>query len=344
MTGKRIVYYDVLNIVACICVVAMHCNVMVHTYAPGWNWILGMAIESACYFAVPIFFMISGANLMRYRERYDTKTFLKKRFVKTLVPLLAFSVLIYLYRFGFHHPDPGFGVAQFVSYFFSSQIESTYWFFFPLFGMYLSMPLLSLLADHRKVLVYAVGVAFACQSVGPYVLPALGWGSWNPDFDIAAASGYLMYAILGFLIAEGDMPRRTRLAVYALGLFGLLFRFGYTLAFSEAAGAVDRTYFTYLAFPAVLYSVAVFTWFKYRDWSPVAARPKLCRALSRVSSCSFGVYLMHNVVLAGVAFNFLGIPETSVLLRVVGPFALYLACLAAVLVMKRIPVVRRMVP
>lgn len=31
-----------------------------------------------CYWALPIFFMLSGANLMKYTDRYDTKTFLKK--------------------------------------------------------------------------------------------------------------------------------------------------------------------------------------------------------------------------------------------------------------------------
>lgn len=30
---KRIIYIDVLNIIACICVVAMHCNGIVHTFS-----------------------------------------------------------------------------------------------------------------------------------------------------------------------------------------------------------------------------------------------------------------------------------------------------------------------
>lgn len=45
-------------------------------------------IESVMYFAVPCFFMISGANLMDYRKRYGTKTFLIKRTKKTIIPYI----------------------------------------------------------------------------------------------------------------------------------------------------------------------------------------------------------------------------------------------------------------
>lgn len=82
MSNRRIVYYDLLNILACFCVVCLHSNAMVHTYVPGLNWIGGLAIEVVCYWAVPIFFMLSGANLMRYTDRYDTKTFFKKKILE----------------------------------------------------------------------------------------------------------------------------------------------------------------------------------------------------------------------------------------------------------------------
>ena len=41
-------------------------------------WITANIIECICYFAVPIFFMISGATLLNYRKRYTTAVFFKK--------------------------------------------------------------------------------------------------------------------------------------------------------------------------------------------------------------------------------------------------------------------------
>ena len=67
---------DSLNIAACFSVIALHCNQMVHTWQPGKNWLLALLIEVLFYWAVPVFLMLTGATLMRYRDRYDTKTFL----------------------------------------------------------------------------------------------------------------------------------------------------------------------------------------------------------------------------------------------------------------------------
>ena len=72
MPQKRILYFDVLNILACICVIWLHCNSVLYSYDPGAGlWRLSLFVQVICHFAVPAFFMISGANLMNYREKYS---------------------------------------------------------------------------------------------------------------------------------------------------------------------------------------------------------------------------------------------------------------------------------
>lgn len=85
MPQKRILYFDVLNILACICVIWLHCNSVLYSYDPGAGlWRLSLFVQVICHFAVPAFFMISGANLMNYREKYSTAEFIKRRFLRTL--------------------------------------------------------------------------------------------------------------------------------------------------------------------------------------------------------------------------------------------------------------------
>lgn len=81
--SKKIVYFDFLNITACLCVLGMHCNGIVHNFDGSVAWKQSMAVETLGYWAVPVFFMLSGATLMNYRKRYSTKEFFKKRFIKT---------------------------------------------------------------------------------------------------------------------------------------------------------------------------------------------------------------------------------------------------------------------
>ena len=69
-------------------------------------WITANIIECICYFAVPIFFMISGATLLNYRKRYTTAVFFKKRFGKTLVLFLIWSVISAIWYYIVYHTRP----------------------------------------------------------------------------------------------------------------------------------------------------------------------------------------------------------------------------------------------
>lgn len=77
---KRLLYIDILNIIACMCVIFMHCNGIAHQYSDTTAWRQSMVIETIAYWAVPVYFMISGATLMDYRDKYLTRVFFKKRF------------------------------------------------------------------------------------------------------------------------------------------------------------------------------------------------------------------------------------------------------------------------
>lgn len=79
MVTRRVVYFDVLNIVACIAVLALHHNGIVHWFKVDTNaWKQALIFEVLFYWAVPIFFMLSGATLFNYRDKYSTCLFFKK--------------------------------------------------------------------------------------------------------------------------------------------------------------------------------------------------------------------------------------------------------------------------
>lgn len=68
MDKSRIVWIDVLNIVACAGVLLLHCtNREVHHFmgTPSVNWFIGLFTHSFVLWPVNIFFMISGFTLMR---------------------------------------------------------------------------------------------------------------------------------------------------------------------------------------------------------------------------------------------------------------------------------------
>ena len=96
---SRTLYFDILNIAATICVVWLHFNNEIHWYAPTLAWKQSVFVQALAYWAVPIFFMLSGATLMEYKKKYNTRTFLKRRFTRVFVPFMFWAWYFYYGEF-----------------------------------------------------------------------------------------------------------------------------------------------------------------------------------------------------------------------------------------------------
>lgn len=132
---KKKIYIQILGVIACLAVVAMHVNGCFWQFSYDRYWITANIIECICYFAVPIFFMISGATLLNYRKRYTTAVFFKKRFGKTLVPFLIWSVISAIWYYIVYHARPE-GIREVVDGILNTRYVDIYWFFPALFSVY----------------------------------------------------------------------------------------------------------------------------------------------------------------------------------------------------------------
>ena len=238
---KRLLYIDILNILACLCVIFMHCNGIAHQYSDTAAWRQSMVIETIAYWAVPVYFMISGATLLDYRDKYLTRVFFKKRFLKTGIPFAAWTLISLAYKIQFQQMEFEPGLSSIVSLFTNTTAENVYWFFIPLFMVYLSMPVLSLLKDYKHILLYMAGMAFLVYSVYP-VCCIVFQIPMNGSIQIPVAGGYILYVILGYLLATTDMTRKTRILFYILGLAGAGIRFGSTILGSSESAGLDQTF------------------------------------------------------------------------------------------------------
>ena len=152
MGKRRFVYFDMLSIVATLAVVFLHCNGIVHWGPQTPHWSQALLVEVLFYWAVPVFFMCSGAKTMGYRDRKSTKDFLVSRLKGIFFPFLVWSVFQYCIKvWGVLNPVPeGWApsLGHFLTVFMNAQIDGTYWFFFAMLAVVLSMPVLSRLRDY----------------------------------------------------------------------------------------------------------------------------------------------------------------------------------------------------
>lgn len=262
-TGSHKVWISLANVISCIAVIFLHCNGVFWRLPSGRLWYTSNLIETLFYWAVPVFFMISGATLLDYRERYNTKVYFRKRFSRTLFPFIVWSFIGSLYWYLFWQNKWG-GWKDFISGFFTSRYCAPYWYFFPLFSTYLSIPVLSAIDKDKRISIFkaAVFAQIILVSVMPTLFQIMGI-TWNGDLYVGAASGYMLYVLLGYLISNTDIKKNQRMIIYLLGMAGFLLQYIGTNILSIRDGQINDLWHGYFRIPEILMSIAVFTACKY---------------------------------------------------------------------------------
>jgi len=316
---KRIEYYDVLNVLAAICVVWIHFGNGFHYYSATTEWQWCLIIQVSCYWAVPVFFMLTGATLMDYPRKYSTREFFRRRIKRTLIPYLFFGVVA-LFWYGllwngggwveinWEHP-----VLSLLDIFINNRMESIYWFLPVLFGIYIAMPALSVFArpENRKQLDYLVCIGTLTISVFPFfakMIQEFGGLSeylWNSALEIPllGGGGYILFPVLGYWASTHDFKRKERILCYLAAVSSFALRW-WGLAFLSARdGATNQLFMDYCGFPSAFLAMGVFVFIKTLCQSHPLPE-KMRRFLQGLSSCSFGVYLIHWYIITAMTIPF----------------------------------------
>lgn len=344
--NSRVIYFDILNVLACFAVLALHHNGIVHNYnVHELAWKQALFFEVAFYWAVPIFFMLSGATLLGYREKYSTKDFFAKRVSKAVIPFLLWSFILVFHDWLFGDFKYN-NIQEIFSAILNTKVRhgDIYWFFIPLISLYCFIPVISLVKDNNGILWYMAIFIFITHSCFPLLFKFLGIKyNFSLSFPVA---GYILFLILGYIFSRLKLTRFQRGVIYFLGVSSALFRYFLTLNHSVFAGKVDKFLFGYMHFHSVLLALAVFVFIKY-TFSPIVNREaqesKIFRFLRHISSCSLGIYLIHKLIMS-YELKILDITPDNVYWRFFGMILTYVVCLILVLVSKKVRFLKHLFP
>lgn len=320
--------------------VLLHTNGCFWAFSYDRYWLTANVIESVFYFAVPIFFMISGATLIDYRSRYSTATFFKRRILRVVVPFVFWSCVAAIFVYVTSATLP-VSVTEVISKLINTEYFSIFWFFPPLFAVYLAIPFISLISEKARKTAYgyAIIVAFATISLLPFILGLLGI-TYPGGLRFTAGAEYLMYVLVGYWISHYEIPARWRYALYVLGFAGLLAHIFGTWSLSYQAGEIIGTYKGYLNVPCVLYSTAIFVAARYLEGTKfMNGFVKLCKPFAGLT---FGVYLLQGFFLQSVGL-YTTIDTHTIVYRFGGGVVIFMLCCAITWVFKQIPLLRHLV-
>lgn len=340
MKEKKKKYISLLSVISAISVVYLHANGCFWTFSKYRYWFTANIIECIFFFAVPIFFMITGANLIDYQDKYSTKEYFKKRIKKAFIPFVIWSVLGFIFYVlmkmrGLSGVDFNFIFNSI----FTSPAVTIYWFFISLFGIYLCIPLFASVEKKKRntIFLYVAVTSIIINSLIPFIIDVFHLKiSFGIPFFVGQS--YIIYVLLGYLLDKNELNKKYRIIIYILGIIGLLLHIVGTYYLSMKAGMIVRTFKGYCNIPSLMYSVSIFVFVK--QISKKITKWKFIEFLARYT---FPIYLIHIYFLDFINRVF-KLNSFSILYRIGMPILIIPLCILIAWLLRKIPVVKNIVP
>lgn len=296
METKRVAYLDHLRAVATFAVI------MIHVSAQNWYtqdvstaaWKAFNFYDSISRWSVQVFVMISGA-LMLGKDISPKKLYTRK--IQHFLIVFLFWSLVYALHMG------GSIETVLIN---TLRGKSHLWFLYLIVGLYICIPILKKIVEDQRITVYFLIVSAVFSFAVPFVLRVLtDFGgettkTWAKaltdvysDMHITVTGGYSACYVAGHYLSTVKIGKPVRMTIYAVGLLGMAATVFLSLHVSLARGMPAGDYYEDLNLNVVAPAVAAFVWFRYD--APSAGRINVIAG--KLSACSFGIYLVHILVL-----------------------------------------------
>ncbi len=342
MKKEKKPYISALIILASIGVVCMHCNNVLFEFTADRSWRIRLLFEIIFYFDVPVFFMISGANLLDYRKKYTTREYVKKRIEKVLIPFVFWFFVGMLLAI-FIKNETITSLNDVINAFLSNKYNNAYWFFFAILGIYMSIPFISLIPENKKRKYYSFAALFIFLSYSVYPWLSSNFDIYmNNDALFPIGGIYVLYVLLGYLLDKNDLKPVFRILLYLSGIICAYIRYAFMCKYSFEVGSVQFYYCGWNLFTSVIYSVAVFVLIK-NLCKNLSNHPVANKIVTIVSSSAFGIYLIHNYFCKYIPV-FYNININSIKWTVFGTISIYIVSSILSLILKKIPIVKKIIP
>ncbi|MDO4987065.1 MAG: acyltransferase [Candidatus Saccharibacteria bacterium] len=303
-SSNRFFYISLLNLISALAVVLLHANGAFWHYRNSHTWTVNCLIECLGYFAVPIFFMLSGITLIDYQDRYSTKTFLRKRFTKTVIPYIFWNLFALFFWNVLQDKNYSTNPLDVYNGIVSQKYINIFWFFPALFSIYLAIPLFASISKEKrlKIFRYLVIVGVVVNTFIPFIINIIKYFfniSIIWPFNLSVVAGYLIFPVLGYLLHQHNFTKRERIVVYEFALLGFLLHFIGTFILSRQDNSIVSLFKGYTNIPALLYASGIFVFFKTAANSKFLQKIK--KPLLALQKYSFAFYLTHFFVMFYIA-------------------------------------------
>ncbi|MCW4006519.1 MAG: acyltransferase [Candidatus Bathyarchaeota archaeon] len=340
---------DLVRAVAIVAVIVLHATNDATSFDPQapfevWRWWMVDVYQSMSRVGVPLFAMLSGVLLLSPgKEEEPLSVFFRKRWARIGLPFLFWGAIYFAWDF-FSSPatfTPGFVIQGVLSgpYF-------HFWYLYMLIGLYLATPLLRILIAHasRKLIKYLLVVWLLGAVFVP--LPAL-FGPYHLDVNVFVIPLWVGYFVLGLYLAKLQVRRAVLGVLLLLGL--ALTAVGTYFMAANYGGALTYFFQDYFSPTMILASAALFLLLNTTQKRPSQTRqPKTNWLLRKISENTLPIYLLHVIIIESLQRGYFGFTLSSNTLNSIIEvplisIATLFICLAIILPLKQIPIIKKII-
>jgi len=362
MGRQHLQYIEWLRVFTMFSVVFLHASAQTlraNLLSPGWTAVsLATSLATA---AVPLFFMMSGALLLGSGQTSSIHYLVTKRLPRLVLPLAAWSCISVVKDAVLKAMETGtpdlLQMAKDLLRIPAGPVAVHFWFMYILIPLYLISPILKHLVDtlpetHARYVLGLWGAASLLGSLRLFLRPSLAPALTFAVLDnLLFLGGHLGYFLLGHYLAKYKrrIPSKwlwlTAAGSFLLIAAGTAWKTGMLGTYSEQFKAYPSIY-------VLILSAAVFLLFRNGTGSipedggktdSYEIKPEdggntrhFGRNLaSWLGSLSFGVYLMHNILLSVLAKQ--GLPVIGGWNTLRNFLLVSIVCMAAITVLSSIP-------
>ncbi|MGN0162034.1 MAG: acyltransferase, partial [Candidatus Ornithomonoglobus sp.] len=293
----RMLSYDCMRIFAILSVVMVHISAYVVIKYPnpnGSEFIVGNIFNGLARAGVPLFLMLSGALLLDEKRSFDAKKFYKKTLSAMTVLTVGWMIfygLLYAYILPRITGEPAAegAFADFLLTFKGADCPHL-WYMLMIVGMYSMIPVLRLFVKRQNknyiigIIAVSVFVQFICRLLDLTVREsAVNFTVFIGKLHLEPVTGYIVYILSGWYLANNSIGRKGRLALYIAAVAAVAASIlAVQYCISDISDIRDYCYEA-LTLTAFLYGCAMFVLVKF-----LCGGRKTNRAAALLSDMSFG--------------------------------------------------------
>lgn len=351
---RNIIYIEALRVFACFFVIFNHTGVYGFFLFSECElgsiqfWVY-LFISIFCKFAVPVFFMISGALLLDKEE--SIKIVYKKRILRIFLVLFIFSAVVYIEKI-FIYKFPS-NLNGYFERLYTGTITTPYWYLYAFITYLISLPFLRKMVRNlgEKDFFYIIGISIVFTGIIP-ILEYLCNGFkniLNENLSQWILNSVVLYPTLGYIIEykiNTEKIKRYLPIIWFINILCVLISclMTYLMIIDTGECSESKSQFFHNSFVSVNATTIFLTAKIYlKDKNRVESH--LAKTIYKLAGASFGIYLLHVFIICDLRLkalifeNHLGI--NYMLNAFIGVLIIMLACYLFTKILMKIPLINK---